>query len=323
VKPKKQNNSASSRHPPINPECRANVSLHFLFNLQFEVKMPANSQDRFSYKDYQQAADYIKNCTKHQPNIGLILGSGLSPLADEIEAPDIIPYEDIPHFPHSGVPGHAGRLVIGKLAGKTVLAMQGRSHFYEGYSAQKITLPVRVMKVLGINTLIVTNAAGGINSNFQAGDLMLITDHINFVGMSGHNPLSGPNLDEFGPRFPSMTHVYDPELIRLARAVAQSLEITLQEGVYCYLAGPTFETPAEIRFLKAGGADAVGMSTVPEATVATHSGVRVLGVSSITNVAIQNTTSEAETTHEEVLETGKIIVPKLMRLLKGILAEMT
>ena len=283
--------------------------------------MTTNIQDRFSYEDYQQAADYIKSHTQHHPDIGLILGSGLSPLADEIEEADFIPYEDIPSFPHSGVPGHAGRLVIGKLAGKTILVMQGRSHFYEGYSAQKITLPVRVMKVLGIDTLIVTNAAGGINPNFQAGDLMLIADHINFVGLSGHNPLQGPNLDEFGPRFPSMTHVYDLDLIQLARTVAQSQNINLQEGVYFYVAGPSFETPAEIRFLNVVGADAVGMSTVPEATVATHSGMRVLGISSITNVAIKKTTSEAETTHEEVLETGKIIVPKLMRLLKGILAE--
>jgi len=285
--------------------------------------MTTNSEDRFSYEDYQQAADYIKSHTQHQPEIGLILGSGLSPLADEIKEADIIPYEDIPYFPHSGVPGHASRLVIGKLAGKTILVMQGRSHFYEGYSAQKITLPVRVMKVLGINMLIVTNAAGGINPKFQAGDLMLIADHINFVGMSGPNPLQGPNLDEFGPRFPSMTHVYDLDLIQLAHTVAQRQDIDLQEGVYFYLAGPSFETPAEIRFLNSVGVDAVGMSTVPEATVATHSGLRILGISSITNVAIKKTTSEAETTHEEVLETGKIIVPKLMRLLKGILAEIT
>jgi len=199
--------------------------------------------------------------------------------------------------------------------------MQGRSHFYEGYSPQHITLPIRVMHLLDIKTLIITNAAGGINANFKAGDLMLITDHINFVGMGGNHPLRGPNLDEFGPRFPSMTHVYNLDLISLARATAKALNQTLQEGVYLYLSGPTFETPAEIRFLKTIGADAVGMSTVPEATIATHAGMRVLGISSITNVAIQETTSEAETTHEEVLETGKIIVPKLMALLKGILAK--
>ena len=281
----------------------------------------AISPDFYAYETYKQAADYIAAHTRHQPQIGLILGSGLSPLAEEIEDAGLIPYQNIPNFPHSGVPGHAGQLVIGRLAGKSVLAMQGRSHFYEGYSPQHITLPIRVMHLLDIKTLIITNAAGGINANFKAGDLMLITDHINFVGMGGNHPLRGPNLDEFGPRFPSMTHVYNLDLISLARATAKALNQTLQEGVYLYLSGPTFETPAEIRFLKTIGADAVGMSTVPEATIATHAGMRVLGISSITNVAIQETTSEAETTHEEVLETGKIIVPKLMALLKGILAK--
>ena len=278
--------------------------------------------DFYAYETYQQAADYIAANTNHHSQIGLILGSGLSPLAEEIEEADRIPYQNIPNFPHSGVPGHAGQLVIGRLAGQSVLTMQGRSHFYEGYAPQHITLPVRVMHLLGIKTLIVTNAAGGINANFKAGDLMLITDHINFVGMAGNHPLRGPNLDDFGPRFPSMTHVYDMDLIRLARTTAQALKLTLQEGVYLYLSGPTFETPAEIRFLKAIGADAVGMSTAPEATIASHAGMRVLGISSITNVTIQETTSEAETTHEEVLETGKIIVPKLMALLKGILAKL-
>jgi purine-nucleoside phosphorylase len=281
-----------------------------------------NSPDFYAYETYQQAANYIIANTKHQPQIGLILGSGLSPLAEEIEEADLIPYQNIPNFPHSGVPGHAGRLVIGRLAGKSVLTMQGRSHFYEGYTPQHITLPVRVMRLLGIKTLIVTNAAGGINANFKAGDLMLITDHINFVGMAGHHPLRGPNLDDFGPRFPSMTHVYDLDLIKLARTTAQALNLTLQEGVYFYLSGPTFETPAEIRFLKAIGADAVGMSTVPEATIATQAGMRALGISTITNVAIQQTTSQAETTHEEVLATGQIIAPKLMALLKGILAKL-
>jgi len=279
------------------------------------------SKDFYSYDQFKQAADYVQSQTNHQPKIGLILGSGLSPLAEEIEAADFIPYEDIPHFPHSGVPGHAGRLVIGRLAEKTVLAMQGRSHFYEGYSPQHITLAIRVMQLLGINTLVVTNAAGGINPNFRAGDLMLITDHINLVGFGGNNPLRGPNLDEFGPRFPSMTHPYDLELLSLARQVAQKLGLRLQEGVYTYVAGPTFETPAEIRLLKTVGADAVGMSTVPEVIVAKHGGLRVLGVSSITNVAIQETTADKETTHDEVLETGKTIVPRLMKLLRGVLAE--
>ena len=201
-----------------------------------------------------------------------------------------------------------------------MLVMQGRSHLYEGYTSQHITLPVRAMQVMGIKTLIVTNAAGGINPAFAAGDLMLIVDHINFVGMAGHNPLRGPNLDEFGPRFPSMTQPYDAGLANLARQTAQQLNLTLREGVYLYLAGPSFETPAEIRFLKAIGADAVGMSTVPEAIVANQGGMRVLGLSSITNVAVQQLDSGLETTHQEVLETGKTIVPRLIQLLKGVLA---
>lgn len=284
--------------------------------------MSATSKEFYNYEAYKQAADYIKGKTRYQPEIGLILGSGLSPLADEIEAADYIPYADIPHFPHSSVPGHAGRLVIGRLQGKAVLVMQGRSHFYEGYTSQQITLPVRAMQVMGIKTLIVTNAAGGINPTFAAGDLMLIVDHINLLGMAGYNPLRGPNLDELGPRFPSMTQPYDSELARLARQTAQSLNLTLREGVYTYLAGPSFETPAEIRFLKALGADAVGMSTVPEVIVATHGGMKVLGISSITNVTVQVADSGLETTHEEVLETGKIIVPRLIQLLKGVLAAM-
>jgi purine-nucleoside phosphorylase len=284
--------------------------------------MVISSTDFVSYDAIKQAAEYIQTKTKHQPDIGLILGSGLSPLADEVEAGDNIPYEKIPNFPVSGVSGHAGRMVIGKLVGQTVLVMQGRTHFYEGYPTQRITLPVRAMQIMGINTLIVTNAAGGINQNFKAGDLMLIVDHINFVGMSGNHPLRGPNLDQFGPRFPSMTRPYDPELITLARKVARQSNLGLQEGVYACVSGPSFETPAEIRLLKTIGADAVGMSTAPEVTVANHSGLRVLGVSSITNVAIQETGSSAETTHEEVLETGRIIVPKLIALLKGILAEL-
>lgn len=273
-----------------------------------------------SYEQISQAAAYVQAHTAHKPDLGLILGSGLSPLADQIEAADYLPYDTIPNFPVSGVAGHAGRLVIGQLVGKPVLVMQGRTHFYEGYSAQQITLPVRVMRLLGVSTLIVTNAAGGINQNFQAGDLMLIVDQINLVGLSGNHPLRGPNLAKFGPRFPSMTQPYDPDLIALARNVARRSDLRLQEGVYACVAGPSFETPAEIRFLKTIGADAVGMSTAPEVAVAKHAGMRVLGVSSITNVAIQETGTAAETTHEEVLETGQTIVPRLITLLKGVLA---
>ena len=285
--------------------------------------MTTDSNDFFSYEQYQAAADFIQTKTNHQPKVGLILGSGLSPLADEIEAADIIPYQEIPHFPHSGVVGHAGRLVIGQLAGQTLITMQGRSHFYEGYSLQQITLPVRVMQLLGVTTLIVTNAAGGINTDFEAGNLMLITDHLNFVGNGGHNPLRGPNLNEFGLRFPSMAQAYHPKLVNQARQVAQELDIPLPEGVYAYVAGPSFETPAEIRFLGAIGADAVGMSTVPEVIVANHCGMAVIGISSITNITIRELHSGLETSHEEVIETGKKIVPQLIQLLKGILTKIT
>lgn len=284
--------------------------------------MTVSTKPFFSYTEINQTATYIQRHTRHQPTIGLILGSGLSPLAEQIEQADTIPYENVPHFPVSGVLGHAGKLVIGQLAGQNVLVMQGRSHFYEGYTMQHLTLPVRAMQLLGLKTLIVTNAAGGINPAFNAGDLMLITDHINMVGFGGNNPLAGPNLEQFGPRFPSMTQAYSLEMLALARRAAADLGLTVQEGVYAALAGPTFETPAEIRFLHTIGADAVGMSTVPEVIVANHGGMRVLGVSSITNVAIHTTSSTVKTTHEEVLETGQIIVPKLMALLQGTLAQM-
>jgi purine-nucleoside phosphorylase len=276
----------------------------------------------FTRKEFDEAVTTIRNCTDHEPRVGLILGSGLSPLAEEIEDADVIPYRDIPHFPVSTIAGHMNRLVVGKLAGQTVLVMQGRTHYYEGYSMQRITLPVRVMQVLGIHTLFVTNAAGGVNPNFRPGDLMLIADHINLIGMAGQNPLRGPNLGEFGPRFPDMSRAYDPALRALAHRVAEGLGISLQEGVYMCLAGPTFETPADIRFLRTIGADAVGMSTVPEVIVARHGGVRVMGVSGISNVAIADPSEERETTHEEVLEAGKLIVPRLVNLLKGVLREL-
>lgn len=284
--------------------------------------MTNQTPQHYTFDQFKQAADAIQSQTDHRPKIALVLGSGLSPLAEEVTNADIIPYQDIPHFPHSGAPGHAGRLVIGKLGDKTALVMQGRTHFYEGYSAQRITFPIRVMNVLGIKTLILTNAAGGVNRQFQSGDLMLITDHLNFVGMAGFHPLRGPNMSEFGPRFPSMTEPYSPELIDLTRNVARQNNLILREGVYAYLAGPSFETPAEIRMLAALGADAVGMSTVPEAIVAKHSGMRVLGISSVTNVAVAAFGSGLETTHEEVLETGKTIVPRLILLLKGILEKL-
>jgi purine-nucleoside phosphorylase len=268
------------------------------------------------------AAAFIRGQTQHQPSVGLILGSGLGPLADEIQAADHVSFDGIPHFPVSTIVGHTGRLVIGQLEGQVVLAMQGRAHYYEGYSMAQVTFPVRVMQGLGIQVLIVTNAAGGLDLEWQAGDLMLITDHINLIGMTGTNPLRGPNLDTFGPRFPDMSQAYDPELQQLAREVAQQNGILLREGIYVGLAGPSFETPAELRVLRAMGAAAVGMSTVTEVTVARHGGMRVLGLSSIANMVVYDPSLGVEASHEEVLETGKSVVPKLTAVIKGTLRRL-
>lgn len=264
-----------------------------------------------------QAADFIRSRTSHRPRGGLILGSGLNSLADSIENADYIPFSEIPNWPLSSVQGHAGRLVIGELEGQTVLTMQGRVHFYEGYSMSQITLPVRVMIRLNIEIMIVTNAAGGVNPEFTPGDVMLITDNLNMVGMAGANPLIGPNIDEFGPRFPDMSQAYDPALMTLARKVALERRITLREGVYCGLSGPSFESPADLRFLKLIGSDAVGMSTVPEVIVARHGGLRALGFSGISNKA--NLDGSTVTTHEEVIEAGKVITPKIEAIVRGVL----
>jgi len=271
---------------------------------------------------YEEAAALIRARTAYRPQVGLILGSGLNPLAEAVEAADYIPYTEVPHFPQPTVEGHTGRLVIGRLAGTVVLIMQGRVHFYEGYPMPQVVFPVRVMQVLGIQTLIVTNAAGGINPAFRAGDLMLIADHLNLVGMTGNSPLMGPNDPTLGPRFPDMSQAYDPNLRRLARQVAAEAGLPLHEGVYAGLAGPSFETPADIRFLRLVGADAVGMSTVPEVTVARHGGVRVLGVSGISNVALGEPVPGAATSHEEVLAAGKLVVPRLMALVSGVLSRL-
>jgi purine-nucleoside phosphorylase len=275
---------------------------------------------QYTYQDYGASAEYIREHTRHHPTVGLILGSGLSALAGQIEDADILDYAKIPHFPISTVAGHAGRLVIGRLAGVTVCVMQGRFHYYEGYTMQAVTLPIRVMQRLGIRTLILTNAAGGLNPSFQVGDIMLIEDHINFVGMAGVNPLRGPNLDEFGPRFPAVNRTYTLRLRELAAQVAAAQDLPLQRGVYAVLAGPNFESPAEIRMLRVWGVDAVGMSTVPEALVAHHAGIEVLALSTITNVAVDALDAGAEPTHEEVIDAGKLIVPRLSALLLGTLA---
>ncbi len=276
----------------------------------------------FTRAQYEEAADYIRQRTHHRPQVGLILGSGLNPLAEAVEMADVILYQEVPHFPQTTVAGHVGRLILGRLEGVPVITMQGRAHFYEGYPMQQVVFPIRVMQMMGVEALIVTNAAGGLNPAFHPGDLMLIADHINLVGMAGLNPLVGPNDPTLGPRFPDMSQAYDPELRRLARQVAHEQGIPLHEGVYAGLGGPSFETPAEIRFLRLIGADAVGMSTTSEVTVARHGGMRVLGISGISNVATGEPTAAQETSHEEVLAAGQQIVPRLTALVRGVLARM-
>ncbi len=267
-----------------------------------------------------QAVDAIRAKTSLIPRVGMILGSGLSGLANLVEEPQIVPYTDIPFWRISTVQGHAGRLVLGTLEGVPVMVLQGRTHFYEGYSMSEITLPVRVMKRLGAEFLILTNAAGAINPDFEPGDVMLITDHLALVAMMGFNPLRGPNLDEFGPRFPDMSQTYDRELGNITRQTAKNAGLLLREGVYAGLSGPSFESPADLRFLRAVGADAVGMSTVPEAIVARHSGLRTLGLSGISNKA--NLDGNTLTTHAEVLEAGELLVPKLSTLVRGVLKHL-
>jgi len=276
--------------------------------------------DIITMQEIDTAAAVVRGRISIQPKIALILGSGLGPLADEVESPAIIPTSEIPHWPVSTVQGHSGRLVIGRLMGKAILVLQGRAHYYEGYSMSRIGLPVRVMQRLGIQTVVLTNAAGGINPDYSAGDLMLITDHLSLLPMTGPNPLRGPNLDDFGPRFPDMSQVYDQELIALAQKVSDEANLNARRGIYAGLSGPSFETPADCRFLRMAGADAVGMSTVPEAIVARHGGQRVLGISGISNKIDLNGTNIAS--HEEVLEAGKVIVPKLTTIIKGVLASL-
>ncbi len=271
---------------------------------------------QYTYEMMEEAAAYIRERIQVEPEMGLILGSGLGVLGDDVEKPVILPYGDIPHFPVSTVIGHAGQLVIGVLEGRAVLVMQGRFHYYEGYSMETVGFPVRVMRLLGIRNIIVTNAAGGCNPSFDPGDLMVITDHIKFFDES---PLRGPNLDSFGPRFNDMSEPYSRALGKLAEETAESLGFFMRKGVYAHMAGPSFETPAEIRMLQILGADAVGMSTVPEVITANHCGMKVLGLSCITNMAAG--ILDQPLNHEEVLETGVMVRDTFAALIKGILAR--
>jgi purine-nucleoside phosphorylase len=267
----------------------------------------------------EQARATITAYGGHRPRVGLILGSGLGALADEIGNAVVIRYEDIPNFPASTVHGHRGELALGELSGQAVAVMRGRFHFYEGYSMQQVTFPVRVMRALGCEALLVTNAAGGLRPEWRAGDLMLIRDHIFLPGLAGHNPLRGPNDDSLGPRFPAMVDAYDQQLGRQALDVASQQGTQLREGVYMMLSGPTFETGAEMRMARAMGADAVGMSTAPEVVVARHGGMRVLGISLITNLALPD---GPPANHQEVLEAGEAAKPRFSALIRGILATL-
>jgi purine-nucleoside phosphorylase len=266
-----------------------------------------------------EAVSVIRSRTNHQPKIGLILGSGLGDLAESVNPADYIHYSEIPHWPVSTIQGHKGRLVVGDLESKPVLIMQGRAHYYEGYPISFIGFPIRVMIRLGVEVLIVTNAAGGVNPDFGPGDVMLIKDHISLMAMGGNNPLRGPNIDEFGERFPDMSQPYDSGLLQKARESAKEKGITPKEGVYICLAGPSFESPADLRFLQTIGVDAVGMSTVPEVIVARHGGIKVLGLSGVSNKA--NLDGSTVTTHEEVLQAGKVLVPKLDAIIRGVIRK--
>lgn len=264
-----------------------------------------------------EAIAYVRGQTPLQPEVAIILGSGLGVLADEIEDAMRIPYAAIPHFPVSTVAGHAGMLVLGTLADHRVAAMQGRIHLYEGRTPQELAFPVRVLRALGAGTLLVTNAAGGLNPALPAGAFMLIRDHIFLPGMAGVHPLIGPNDERIGPRFPAMAGAYDPDLRRMAIGVAARLQVPLHEGVYVMVTGPSYETGAELTMLRAWGADAVGMSTAPEVVVARHAGMRVLGISCITNAATPGT--EEQINHAEVLATAEAVLPQFLALMRGMI----
>ncbi len=261
----------------------------------------------------ERAAEYIRNLYSQQPTVGLILGSGLGVLADEIMNPVAIPYSDIPEFPVSTVEGHAGELVLGELSGQPVIAMKGRFHYYEGYTFDQVTFPVRVMKELGVNKLIVTNAAGGVNESFTPGDLMIIEDHINNMGS---NPLIGANNSEWGPRFPDLSEAYSRPLQTLALETAKEIGLKVQKGVYVGNTGPSYETPAEIRMIRLLGGDAVGMSTVPEVIIANHAKMSVLGISCISNMAAGILDQPLD--HSEVMETTEKVKVQFLQFVKEI-----
>lgn len=273
--------------------------------------------ENYTYEQYRESAEALRaRLGGFAPKVLLILGSGLGALGDQVEDPIVVPYAEVPHMKRSTAPDHKGQFVFGRLSGKDVAVMQGRLHTYEGWSFADVSYPVRVLRLLGAETLIVTNAAGAVNREFDVGDIMLITDHIKLFGVS---PLCGPNLDEFGPRFPDMSHVYTPVLREAARKAAENLDIRLREGVYMYFPGPQYETPAEVRLARTLGADAVGMSTVPEAITAAHCGMRVLGFTLCTNMAAG--VLDQPLSGEEVIAAGQAAGPKFTALVKACLEQ--
>jgi len=265
-------------------------------------------------KEIEEAYRTISRRIHTKPRVGIILGTGLGKLVDKVSIKESLPYDAIPHVPASTVEGHAGRLLFGRLAGKNAVIMQGRAHYYEGYPPSKITLPVRVMKRLGVEILIISNAAGGLNPLFSAGDVMVISDHIN---LTGQNPLIGPNLAPFGPRFPDMAAVYDRNLIRAAEEAAAKEKVKLQKGVYVGITGPSLETPAETRFLRMIGADAVGMSTIPEVIVGVHCGLRILGFSAISNINLPDCMEPA--TLEDILKNAAVAGRKMIKIVEKVI----
>lgn len=283
-----------------------------------------HSKDSVSQDEYQKAADWLLAHTKHRPQVAIICGSGLGLLADALSDQQAFKYQEIPGFPHSTVQGHAGRLVFGELRGKTCVCMQGRFHMYEGHSLCKTTFPVRVFKLLGVDTLIVTNAAGSLDDSLRPGDIMVLKDHINFPGLCGLNPLCGPNVDRFGPRFPAMSGCYDAGLRQVAMEIGKQLGVatSMREGVYAMVGGPNFESIAEARLLHRLGVDAVGMSTAPEVVVATHCGLRVFGLSLITNKVVKSYEDEESVDHDSVLEVGRLRAKTLQSLVTELVSRL-
>jgi purine-nucleoside phosphorylase len=279
--------------------------------------MSAKANPLTIYERAARAAQFIRSRANADASVGIVLGSGLGAFAEDLEQPVAIPYDEIPGFAHATVEGHAGRLVLGAAEGVTVAAMQGRFHFYEGYGLEDVTFPIRVLKLLGVRTLILTNAAGSLNTELSPGSLMVISDHINLMGV---NPLIGPNDERFGPRFPDLTSTYEPALQTIVMEEAKAVDVEIRRGVYAALSGPSYETPAEIHMVRTLGADAVGMSTVPEAIVARHMDIQVIGISCITNLAAG--VSNRPVDHSQVIATGERVRVQFTELIRRVIARL-